>query len=64
MDDRQQGRFITVTLDMRTGTHTLHNWPTLSHAKCIAICQSMPPSEPNAPRMLLKAHDNDPKDMT
>lgn len=62
MADGQAGRFITVTLDHRTGTHTLRNWPTLSHAKCIAICQSMPPSEPHTMRLILKVHNDDPQE--
>ena len=60
--DRDQGRFITVTLDYRTGTHQIWNWPTANRSKCVAICQGMGPVDPQKHRLILKAHDDDPKD--
>lgn len=62
MSDDQQGRFMLVTLDKRTGTHTLHNWPTLSHSKCIQIAQSMGKVATDAHRLIMRSHYTDPKE--
>lgn len=60
--DGQQGRFITVQVDSRTGTHQLLNWPTLPHSACIAICQGMGPVAQYKSRLIIRAHQDNPKD--
>ncbi len=35
------GRFMLVTINKRTGTHQVHNWPTASHADIIRLVPSI-----------------------
>lgn len=53
-----QSRHILVTLHKETGTHTLHNWPTLSYTRCIQIAQSMPSCAQADHRLIMKSHND------
>lgn len=56
MTSREQGRFLIITFDYKTGSHTIHNMPSASYSDCISICQRMRPTEESKCRLLLRAH--------
>lgn len=58
-----QSRNILVTLHKETGTHTIHNWPTLSYSKCTQLAQSMGQVGATDHRLIMKSH-NDSGDAT
>lgn len=51
-------RHILITLHKETGTHTIHNWPTLSHSRCIEIAQSMGQVGETDHRLMVKSHND------
>lgn len=59
---REEGRFLLVTLDYATGTHQIHNWPTISRNDCYALCHGMGPVEERKHRLILQAHTDNPKE--
>jgi hypothetical protein len=58
MSDDMQCRYILATLDKTTGTHKLHNWPTLNLSGCVGVAQSIAPVAWNECRLIFKSHDD------
>lgn len=49
-------RYLTVEVDLTTGSHQLLHFVSLSHAQCINHCQCRGPVEPTKHRLILLTH--------
>ncbi len=54
-----EGRFTLVTLNHKTGAHTIHNQPAANFNTCVSIAQSMGTPEQHTTRILMRAHNTD-----
>jgi hypothetical protein len=61
MNDFQRGRFYLITLNKRTGMHTIHSGQSESHSDCVARAQSMSQTAAHCHRLIFKVHHQDGK---